>query len=34
MSYVSKIFPGATDYNSIWRFKSQLVAGKLFPDGL
>lgn len=34
MSYAGKKFPGATDYASIWRMKSQLVAGKEFEDGL
>lgn len=28
MSYITKIFPQATDYTSIWKMKSQLVAGK------
>lgn len=34
MSYASKKFPGITDYHSIWRMKSQLVAGQEFEDGL
>ncbi len=28
MSYASKKFPGVTDYNSIWKMKSQLITGK------
>jgi phytanoyl-CoA hydroxylase len=28
MSYANKKFPGVTDYQSLWRMKSQLVAGK------
>jgi phytanoyl-CoA hydroxylase len=28
MSYARKKFPGVTDYNSIWKMKSQLITGK------
>ncbi len=34
MSYATKKFVGVTDYNSIWRGKSRLVAGKEFEDRL
>ena len=30
MSYASRKFPHVTDYSSIWKFKSQLVAGEEF----
>lgn len=34
MSYASKKFAHITDYHSIWRMKSQLVAGQEFEDGI
>ena len=34
MSYAKKKFPHVQDYHSIWRFKSALVHGQEFEDGL